>query len=416
RGDVQTGQDSTEGLNRDVNSAYEITRDDEERTDLYVTKSSVEAVANPIQTFERWVKAAENYGDSSEEALSGLAKVFIAAGVVANGKGLSDVQQAVVKHEVLRVLGHRNSEKRLATARHFVNQIPGQATEAQREVIAGHVADIAARDPEAAFWFVYRLNVFAQGNPGQSNYAAVGVAVLGGLAIYLSMAASNPASMNNMEQLANNVMESVTQAGVAAKDKVVVSTQIWWLVAGTAVAFPIHQLDPKYGVLVNPGADSSGLENASSGGYNAGGSVVTVPHTGGSQLDTQQGDTSYKTPEHQLNPGNMYSGNGAKEAGSSATKLSQGEQKAVARIDNIIKNFKDHDIEGTLKDMAGDPVPRKNGSGYYDHLNEMQEQIRGLTNHAETLKNVSNPEAQAARQAALDTLKRISDSLNGAGI
>nr|WP_317633765.1 polymorphic toxin type 28 domain-containing protein [Pseudomonas phytophila] len=107
---------------------------------------------------------------------------------------------------------------------------------------------------------------------------------------------------------------------------------------------------------------------------------------------------------------------GAKEAGSSATKLSQGEQKAVARIDNIIKNFKDHDIEGTLKDMAGDPVLRKNGSGYYDHLNEMQERIRGLTNHAETLKNVSNPEAQAARQAALDTLKRISDSLNGAGI
>lgn len=96
--------------------------------------------------------------------------------------------------------------------------------------------------------------------------------------------------------------------------------------------------------------------------------------------------------------------------------MSQGEQKAVARIDNIIKNFKDHDIEGTLKDMAGDPVPRKNGSGYYDHLNEMQERIRALTNHAETLKNLSNPEAQAARQAALDTLKRISDSLNGAGI
>ena len=107
---------------------------------------------------------------------------------------------------------------------------------------------------------------------------------------------------------------------------------------------------------------------------------------------------------------------GAKEAGSSATKLSQGEQKAVTKIDNIIKNFKDHDIEGTLKDMAGDPVPRKNGSGYYDHLNEMQERIKGLTNHAETLKNVNNPEAQAARQAALDTLKRISDSLSGAGI
>ncbi|WP_218189575.1 hypothetical protein, partial [Pseudomonas sp. PA15(2017)] len=45
----QTGQDSTEGLNRDVSNAYEITRDDEERTDLYVTKSSVEAVAAVAQ-------------------------------------------------------------------------------------------------------------------------------------------------------------------------------------------------------------------------------------------------------------------------------------------------------------------------------------------------------------------------------
>ncbi|WP_231570221.1 hypothetical protein [Pseudomonas fulva] len=49
RGDVQTGQDSTEGLNRDVSKAYEITRDDEERTDLYVTKSSVEAAAAVAQ-------------------------------------------------------------------------------------------------------------------------------------------------------------------------------------------------------------------------------------------------------------------------------------------------------------------------------------------------------------------------------
>ncbi|YCH22787.1 hemagglutinin repeat-containing protein [Pseudomonas sp. D1-3] len=49
RGDAQTGQDSTEGLNRDVSKAYEITRDDEERTDLYVTKSSVEAVAAVAQ-------------------------------------------------------------------------------------------------------------------------------------------------------------------------------------------------------------------------------------------------------------------------------------------------------------------------------------------------------------------------------
>ncbi|WP_207390873.1 hypothetical protein, partial [Phytopseudomonas dryadis] len=71
-----------------------------------------------------------------------------------------------------------------------------------------------------------------------------------------------------------------------------------------------HTLDPRFGTLVNPGADSLNTENASSGGYNAGGSVVTVPHTGGQQLDGQQGSGSYTTPEHQLSPGNMYSENG----------------------------------------------------------------------------------------------------------
>ncbi len=49
RGDAGSGTDSTVGLNRDVSKAYEITRDDEERTDLYVTKSSVEAVAAVAQ-------------------------------------------------------------------------------------------------------------------------------------------------------------------------------------------------------------------------------------------------------------------------------------------------------------------------------------------------------------------------------
>jgi len=45
----------------------------------------------------------------------------------------------------------------------------------------------------------------------------------------------------------------------------------------------------------------------------------------------------------------------------------------------------------------------------YCHSEKLLGWLRGFTSHAETLKNVSSPEAQAARQAALDTLKRISD-------
>ncbi len=59
RNDAETGEDSTAGLNRDVERAYEITRDREESTDLYVTGSSVAAVANPVATAEAWAASAQ---------------------------------------------------------------------------------------------------------------------------------------------------------------------------------------------------------------------------------------------------------------------------------------------------------------------------------------------------------------------
>ncbi|WP_197044051.1 polymorphic toxin type 28 domain-containing protein [Pseudomonas viridiflava] len=60
-------------------------------------------------------------------------------------------------------------------------------------------------------------------------------------------------------------------------------------------------------------------------------------------------------------------------------------KRAVGKIDNILNNFKDSDITGTLKDMAGNPVPKPDG-GYWDHLKKMNDTLRGLRNHAETLK------------------------------
>jgi filamentous hemagglutinin len=72
RNDAGTGEDSTAGLNRDVSRAFEITKDEEERTDLYVTKSSVEAVASPQETMKTWQENAENYGRHSVEAFTNL--------------------------------------------------------------------------------------------------------------------------------------------------------------------------------------------------------------------------------------------------------------------------------------------------------------------------------------------------------
>ncbi|SDJ07665.1 filamentous hemagglutinin, partial [Pseudomonas flavescens] len=59
------GSDSTVGLNRDVNSAYEITKDEESRTDLYVSKSSIEALSDPMATIEQWAEALTTYDETA---------------------------------------------------------------------------------------------------------------------------------------------------------------------------------------------------------------------------------------------------------------------------------------------------------------------------------------------------------------
>ncbi|WP_217501306.1 hemagglutinin repeat-containing protein, partial [Pseudomonas brassicacearum] len=67
RNDAGTGANSAKGLNRDVDKAYEITRDDEHRTDLYVTKSSVTAALNPYETAKEWTKQLRNYDETAKQ-------------------------------------------------------------------------------------------------------------------------------------------------------------------------------------------------------------------------------------------------------------------------------------------------------------------------------------------------------------
>ncbi|WHS61092.1 hemagglutinin repeat-containing protein [Pseudomonas sp. G2-4] len=67
RNDAGTGADSAKGLNRDVDKAYEITRDDEHRTDLYVTKSSVTAALTPIETAKEWTKQLRSYDETAKK-------------------------------------------------------------------------------------------------------------------------------------------------------------------------------------------------------------------------------------------------------------------------------------------------------------------------------------------------------------
>lgn len=67
RQDADTGHDSTAGLNRDLDKAYEITRDHESRTDLYVSDSSLNRALNPVQAGKQWSDELLNYNNTTLE-------------------------------------------------------------------------------------------------------------------------------------------------------------------------------------------------------------------------------------------------------------------------------------------------------------------------------------------------------------
>ncbi|WP_283190188.1 hemagglutinin repeat-containing protein [Pseudomonas sp. PMCC200344] len=81
RNDAQTGADSTVGLNRDVSKAYEITKDEEERTDLYASDSSINAVLHPVVTVQQWTEAFLDY---DKTALANFDRAASALNVVVN--------------------------------------------------------------------------------------------------------------------------------------------------------------------------------------------------------------------------------------------------------------------------------------------------------------------------------------------
>jgi len=99
-------------------------------------------------------------------------------------------------------------------------------------------------------------------------------------------------------------------------------------------------------------------------------------------------------------------------------KLNQKQESSIRKIDNLIKNsIKDHDITGTLKDMDGNPIIKPDSGGkYWNHMKEMQDTLNGLRNHANTLKNVNNPEAQAAYGRATDAINKLESAIKGHGI
>ena len=68
RSDAGTGENSTQGLNRDTSKAYEITKDKQETTELYVSSSSFEPFKESKLTVEQWKQGIQDYGLNSAKA------------------------------------------------------------------------------------------------------------------------------------------------------------------------------------------------------------------------------------------------------------------------------------------------------------------------------------------------------------
>jgi len=318
RKDAETGADSTAGLNRDVSKAYEITKDEESRTDLYASSSSLGAVASPKQTYEQWKKSVELYGENSRDAILKLDEL-VASMVVLMTAG-SDIEFAskhvnnvLVIRENARKLVSKDENKRAEGMDYLIRSQVGEANGDAAKFFVARMKDVARESPEKSLELAEMLAGLRSPSSGSLQLVqGLGAGLYGALATALLYQASTPDNQDKMRSAVNSVVESVSSSASAkaeeAQRQLTIAMAVWKLT--TQMVFPIHLLDDENRKLVNPIVDMSG-GNPSSGGYAEGGGVVTTPHTGGTQLDGWQTDGAYVTPEHKLNPGVMYSDDGS---------------------------------------------------------------------------------------------------------
>ncbi|SEQ42721.1 filamentous hemagglutinin, partial [Pseudomonas soli] len=318
RQDAETGKDSVAGLNRDLDKAYEITRDRESRTDLYVSDTSVKAVLSPKKTLEQWQQSAAEYGENSEEALQKLGDLFLTARAVGKGENWDEVSKAVgfvqykreAMRQFMRQLGSRNEETRAALVSTVLVQIFGGKVTKDFDVVARYLTDLAGQDPVKARDVLTSMAALDDRAPGQMNFVPVayaGYVVISALAATLAASQLPPERQAEMQAAVSRAIDEI-EANVSDLNKRAQMIKLIVEVSLQNEGLPIHILDPrlkKYeGLLVE-----SGTQNPSSGGYGEGGQVVTTPHTGGSQLDGQHGRDVYVTPSHQQDIGLVFSEN-----------------------------------------------------------------------------------------------------------
>ncbi|MBU5348010.1 WXG100 family type VII secretion target [Paenibacillus lautus] len=92
-------------------------------------------------------------------------------------------------------------------------------------------------------------------------------------------------------------------------------------------------------------------------------------------------------------------------------ELSRAQKRNLETLDNIVdKHLTEMDFSGTLRDLQGNPVPKKDG-GYWNHLQEMQDSYKGLSKIKRGLEgSLQNPTLSDS------TRKTLQDALNKANL
>ncbi|PQP06661.1 hemagglutinin [Pseudomonas frederiksbergensis] len=313
RHDKVTGADSTSGLNRNVDQAYEVTRDDEHRTDLYASSTSISAVMDSKKTLDKWSDQVAAYGENSIESLNVLTDLFFGTGLIAAGYGFVNADKLQLHRVYLRQLGSKDEGLRRALVTTAINDITGGEDSAETRALISQLVELAGRDPAQANAMLVLLGNLggSDSETGQYKYvhvsAAVVVAVAGVVAaLGAALVASQNSSQNqeNLRVAANAVVEEMQKAGYTVQQQMKLSIELWESVTGTA--FPIHLLDKKYQVLITLAVDNNVGHPVSVGGQEVQPSLPTS--TDGSQIDNSGGwSTTSPAVDPNLSPGIMFS-------------------------------------------------------------------------------------------------------------
>ncbi|WP_178120943.1 hemagglutinin repeat-containing protein [Pseudomonas atagonensis] len=189
RNDKTTGQDSTVGLNRDPAHAYEVTRDEEHRTDLYISDSSVKSVLEPVTTVKRWADGVVNYSDTAKANFNEMALIIgnqidrmqfegVGAGAAAAG-GEAIAEQAL--NALVEAGYSRKDARALLEDESFQSQVLAQMkllddmTKPKQRVVSETIKDLGEKNilvtvpgitnAQIALDRVSAINQYLQANP-----------------------------------------------------------------------------------------------------------------------------------------------------------------------------------------------------------------------------------------------------------